>query len=113
MTVLPVFSQTITIPATKAKEITKGLISEEKLRKENKILLLELENYKGVIIKKDTLLFNLKQQLLNAENNIKDLYKILDLEKEKSKLLESTTNLKSWLWGGLGTLTGVVVGLSI
>ena len=86
---------------------------EEKLRKENKILLLEIKTFKTQITAKDAIIFNTELQLSNAKENIKDLYKILDLEKEKSKLMKSTSNLKSYLYGTLGGVAGLLGGLLI
>lgn len=112
LTALASFSQTISIPEAQAKEITKGLINEEKLKKENAILLLEIQNFRDIKIRKEAVIFNLKEQIKITNEQLENLNKMLKLEIEKYKLLNSRSTIKSLFYGSLGVATGLVVGLT-
>jgi len=113
MTAYASFCQTISIPSNQAKEITKGLINEQKLKKENKILKLEIVNFKEIIIRKDSIITDL--QLINKQTEAQKFLvkEQLRLTNEKLKLQSSNTGLKSTLYGIGGVAVGVIAGVLI
>jgi hypothetical protein len=87
------------------------LINGQKLTKENKILKLEIINYKGIIIRKDSIITDIKLQLNYSESQLFLTNEQLRLTNEKFKLQKSNTGLKNTIWGIGGSLVGLIAGI--
>lgn len=110
LTVCRAFSQTISIPVDQAKEITKGLINEKKLKEENKLLSLDLKNCNLIKVQKDTLITNLRLQLTLSKQQIDLMNRQLELRNEQLKFNQKRKN-NGWFWGAGGTALGMMVGV--